>query len=701
MSGNYRGVVKVTGSAIRGWLLDVARPARRVKFDLLIDGQLRGSYVADARRRFLSPRKGSDEDTHGFSIPIRRPWISGSLQNVRLEDPSDPQLRFSMSVRLGPKAHEHFEDHVVSGHGSIGTSDRAPSAARPARHSDDEPETDIRTGANKALLKQIGALSDAELAGLLFAVDRDILLQRFARYEKTGEWERLAAFKRVVMGAPAEQLLTAFGRAAAKAHSHALASRATAAAAAMHPQSFEANYLAGSAKALLGELDEALRYLRAADRLEQDGVRAKREMVVTLAKQLRQDLPVERRAAIREEHVALLRALSTSTDVGTQTKYRVPYATALYSAGRYEEAIQAADAVLAVAPNDTRALMVKARALVARNLIGEAHALYERILDLEPAHRGARVNLRILTALVEDETGDGERVSVVAAPRLDLARHASFADALGGISHSWIRTAGGGEEDLAGFAAQLAAVAAQRVGCVELRDAGGRIAEFWRKDALIGLAESGLLGSLDDRAALERWKPFYVARPNGDSSRRPTARGLAVLTSRNGTDLYGGGEHFLEDAAEHHARQGYDVVILGTRPDLEGRESVVNGRRAVFVGEQPAHLRKFVLENGVSLVHAISGMGFAAAEALNFTNIAFVYGVHFWNELLGDPERSEYFDDVSGGALVRREFLVILSRATAIYANSRFTQKIIEDGFGVRCPVLYAVPRERALKPLD
>ncbi len=695
MSGNYRGVVKVTGSAIRGWLLDVARPARRVKFNLLIDGQLRGSYIADARRRFLSPRKGSDEDTHGFSIPIRRPWISGSLQNVRLEDPSDPQLRFSMSVRLGPKAREHFEDHVVSGHGSIGAADRVPSAGQAARHSDDEPETEMRAGANKALLKQIGALGDAELAGLLFAVDRDVLVQRFSRYEKTGDWERLAGFKRIVMGAPAEQLLTAFGRAAAKAHNHALASRATAAAAAMHPQSFEANYLAGSAKALLGELDEALRYLRAADRLEQDGVRAKREMAVTLAKQLRQDLPVERRAAIREEHVALLRALSMSNDVGTQTKYRVPYATALYSAGRYEEAIQAADAILAVAPNDTRALMVKARALVARNLIGEAHALYERILDLEPAHRGARVNLRILTALVEDETGDGDRVSVAAARRLDLARQAPLADALAGLSDSWICTASGGENDLAGFVAPLAAVAAQRVGCVELRDAGGRVAEFWRKDALIGLAESGLLGSLDDHAALERWKPFYVARPSA-SARRPAKRGLAVLTSRNGADRYGGGEHFLEDAAEHHVRQGYDVVILGTRPDLEGRESVVNGRRAVFVGEQPAQLRKFVLENGVSLVHAISGMGFAAAEALNFTNIAFVYGVHFWNELLGDPESSEYFDDVSGGALVRREFLVILSRATAIYANSRFTQKIIEDGFGVRCPVLYAVPRERA-----
>lgn len=694
MSGNYRGVVKVSGSAIRGWLLDVARPARRVKFNLLIDGQLRGSYVADARRRFLSPRKGSDEDTHGFSIPIRRPWISGALQNVRLEDPSDPHLRFSMSVRLGPKAHEHFEDHVVSGHGSIGTAERAPAARR--AHSDDEPEAEIRSGANKALLKQIGALGDAELASLLFAVDREILLQRFQRYEKTGEWERLAAFKRVVIGAPVEQLLTSFGRAAAKAHNHALAARVTAAAAAMHPQSFEANYLAGSAKALQGEFDEALRYLHAADRLEQDGVRAKREMAVTLARQLRQDLPVERRAAIREEHVALLRALSSSSDVAIQAKYRVPYASALYSAGRYEEAIQAADAVLAVAPNDTRALMVKARALVARNLIGEAHALYERILDLEPAHRGARANLRILTALVEDETSDVDRVSVLTAPRFDMVSSVSFTDALGGIDQSWICTSAIGEDAVSLFAAQLAAAAAQRVGCIELRDAGGRIAEFWRKDALAGLAESGLLDSLDDRTALARWKPFYVARPAGVLPRRLPSRGLAVLTSRNGADRYGGGEHFLEDAAEHHARQGYDVVILGTRPDLEGQESMVNGRRAVFVGEQPAHLRRFVLENGVALVHAISGMGFAAAEALSFTNVAFVYGVHFWNELLGDPERSEYFDDVSGGALIRREFQVILARATAIYANSRFTQKVIEDGFGVRCPVLYAVPRERA-----
>jgi tetratricopeptide (TPR) repeat protein len=685
MSGQYRGVVKVTGSAIRGWLVDVARPARRVKFDLLIDGHPRGSYIADARRRFLSPRKDADEDTHGFSIPIRKPWISGALQTLRIEAPDDAGLRFSLPVRLGPRAHEHFEDHVVSGQGSIGQNERQAARRAAHHHHDDEPEPDHRAGTNKALLRQIGALSDAELINLLVAIDRDVLMQRVSRYEKTGEWEKLSPFKRAIAGAAGEPLLTSFGRAASKAHSHVLAARVTSAAAALHPASYEAHYLAGTAKVVQGEFDEALRHLRMADKLEKDGVRAKREMALTLAKQLRQDLPVARRAEIREEHIALLRALSASDDLSTHVKYRVPYAMALYAAGRYEEAIAAADAVLATAPNDTRALMVKARALVARNLIGEAHALYERVLELEPSHRGAKVSLRILTTLVEDESRDGDKAGIIAARAIESG--APLTEVLGRMSESWIRI--GGTGGVADLEAQLAPAAAQRVGCVELDGAG----EFWRREALLGLAESGLLEALDDRAALKRWKPFYVARPErpGPAKRR----GLAVLTSRNGADLYGGGEHFLEEAAEHHARQGYDVVILGTRPERAGEEHKANGKRAVFVGEHPAELRRFVLENGASLVHAISGMGFSAVEALAFTNLTFVYGVHFWNELLGDPERSEYFDDVSGGALARREFLVILSRATAIYANSRYTQQIVEEGFGVRCPILYAVPRER------
>lgn len=676
MSGKYRGVLKVTGSTLKGWLIDVARPARRVRFNLVIDGETRGSFVANARRRFFVPRQGAEEDTHGFSIPIRRPWITGTMQDIRFEDPADPDLAVALTAKLGPRAHEHFAEHVHGGHVSIGGQDGRARAA-------DEDDEARPASVNRALLRQIGTLGDAELIALIVALERDVVLERVRRYDKTGDWESLAPFRRAIAGGSAEQLLMALGRGAMKAHNHALAGRVTAAAAAMHPGSFETNYLAGAAKSLHGEFDEAMRYLRAADLLEEGGHQAKREMAIVLQRQLRQDLSIERREAIRTEHLAVLRALAIAPDMGTQVKYRVPYATALYAAGRYDEAIEAANVVLATAPNDTRALMVKARALVARNAIGEAHALYERVLDLDPGHRGAQLNLRILAALVEDEAREheGEKVGVVHHRNLDAA--------LAGPAREWVCVSDTdlSEDELSRrLAPQVGRV--RRLGHVELKGL-----EFWRRDALVGLRESGLIESPRDA---RRYRHLYGQRMNGYGGGHGARRGIAVLASRNGADLYGGGEHFLEDAAEHHARQGYEVVILGTRADLEGQEKVVGGRRAVFIGEEPADLRRFLVENDVALVHAISGLGFAVSEALNYTNIPFIYGVHFWNELLGDPERSGYFDDVSGSALFRREFLVILSRATTVYANSRYTQKLIEDGFGVRCPILYASPKDLA-----
>src|SRR6185312_2884326 len=299
-------------------------------------------------------------------------------------------------------------------------------------------------------------LSDAELAGLLFAVDRDILSERVARYDKTGDWERLVQFRRVLAGPALEQMLIALGRGAIKAHNHTLAARGTGAAAAMFPASFEANFLAGASKAQAGAFDEALVDLRAADRLEEDGVRAKREMALALTKQLRLDLPVEKRAAIREEHLSVLRALATAGDLGARVKYRVPYATALYAAGRYDEAIAAADLVLESAPNDTRALMVKARALVARNQVSEACTLYERVLDFEPSHRGARMSLRILAALIEDEAREQQSGKVAAIHRRRLSFDgAPLAEALGRVAQSWICTSDLGLDDLEAIAARL------------------------------------------------------------------------------------------------------------------------------------------------------------------------------------------------------------------------------------------------------
>lgn len=705
MAGNYRGILKVAGSAFRGWLIDTARPDRRIRFDLVIDGETRGTYAANRRRRFLVRQSGASEDTHGFSIPIRKIWISGEAQRVRIEDPADPSLEMVLTAKLGPAANTHFEDHVVSGQVSIGDGDSAP---RQKHDRVAEEEADHRP-ANKALLKQLAALGDAELAALLAAVDREIVVERLKNHEKSGDWQAASAFRRAMLGPAAGERLTALGRNAMKAHNYGIAARLNTAAAALHPQSFEANLLAGSAKSMQGEFDEALRFLRAADRLEEGTARARRELVTVLARQLRGELSAGRREDARAEHLSLLRGLSSSQDAATRMAYRVPFATALYAAGRYEEAIAASDRILEDSPHDPKALMIKARALVARNQIAEAHALYERILEFDPGHRGAKMNLRVLAALTEDEAGlhDGAGRSVAGLHHFGgpdggtAEKGEALARSLARLPQSWVCTTRGYADDRLPQDLQslLDVNAARRLGYAEIGLSDGRRLEFWRRDALLGLAESGLLTSLDDSVALNRWKPFYGTREHAETTPRATRRGVAALISRNGAELYGGGEHFLENVAEHHAEQGFEPVIVGTRPELKGEERSLNGYRCIFLGDTPSEIRRFLLENEVSLVHAISGVGFSVAEALNFTNVPFVYGVHFWNELLGDPQQSGYFDDVTGASRSRHEFRLILSRATAIYANSRYTQKIIEEGFGVRCPIVYAVPRERVRKP--
>jgi tetratricopeptide (TPR) repeat protein len=694
MSGKYRGFLKVAGSSLRGWLVDTTKPARRVRFNLIIDDELRGTFTADRKRQTLFRRNLSDEDTYGFTIPIRKPWISGKPQLIRLEDPGEAALDFSLRAKLGPSAHTHFAENVVGGQASLG--ERAAQAS--ARDLDDEHEPTIRAGeASRALLKQIAQLGDGELVHLLSSVERDVVLARMARHDKAGDWQSVQAFRRLLMGGPSEQTLLQFGRSAMAAHNLALAARVSVAAAVLHPQSLDANLLAGSVKSLQGEFDEAMRYLRLAERMEKDGVRAKREMVVALGKQLRGELSVARREEIRAEHLALLGELGTSGDALIQAKYRVPYATALFAAGRYGETIAAADAVLALVPNDTRALMIKARALVATNAIAEAHLLYEQVLDIEPAHRGARTNLRILAALAEDEADQhaGPRHTFVHVRRLPPASEGHSFDTplakrLAQVPQRWICTTAPDLDDEAALA-QLASLEPhreRRMGCLDVLLPDGRRFEFWHRGALIGLAESGLIDALDDEA-LKRWKPYYGARRRAEGG----ARGVAALMSRHGASMYGGGEHFLEQAAEHHARQGFEPVIVGA----SGREGQgggrVNGWRSLFLGDTPAELRRFFLENDVALVHAISGLGFAVAEALAFTNIPFVYGVHFWNEMLGGGEHTRHFDDVTGQPLFRREFQLILARATAVYANSEYTQRLIEEGFGVRCPVVFATPR--------
>lgn len=657
MAGEYRGALKVAGSTLKGWLVDTKRPTRRVRFNLIIDGQFRGTFVANRRRiSFVRKKKETVEDTHGFSLPIRRAWITGEQQSIRIEDPTSSALDLSLTAKLGPAPNENFEDHIVSGQVALGARDRG-AIAHPEERAEEAQESDTRqSNPARQLLKKIEALSDADLAALMTAIERDILADRIGRYERAEDWQSASAFRRLFLGGSFENLLLAFGRSALKAHNHATAVRVLTGAAALFPQSFEANYRAGIAMSLHGELDSALAFFRTANLQDENDPRAKHEMVALFGKMLRNPASPDQRAAMQAEHLDLLGALIVSENAGIRARYRVPFAAALFAAGRYDEAIAIVDGVLAAAPNDVRALVMRAKLHVARNDVAEARTIYEHVLELDRDNAAARLGLKGLSGLAA--------VSRTAEREVD----------------SWVCVGKAGEPDLEtrrDFGRKIEAAS----GYVQIAAPGNQKLDFWRSEVLTDLRDSGLIRDGESEGRLARWKDAYSAQRRASSSNP-----VAVVYDADDSE----GERFAESAAAHHAREGAEAIIMGARAGAGLQEAAANGSRHPCVRKAPADIRRFLLENDVSLVHAISGAGPVVAEAIRFTNIAFICGLHF-GEMV--PPTGELVP-AGKGVYSRQDLVSVFERAGSVYTNSHIAQKFLETDFGIRCPVISGVPQD-------
>jgi tetratricopeptide (TPR) repeat protein len=662
MAGKYRGGLKVAGSTLRGWLVDTSRPARRVRFRLIIDNAFQGTFVANRRRTSFVRRKSETaEDTHGFSIPIRRAWISGAPQAIRLEDPDDRELDLSLTARLGPAPNQNFDEHVVGGHIALGARDRA--LVQPA----EEPAEDARRGVRfrdpaQQLLKKISALSDADLAALILAIERDILLDRIGRYDRAEDWQSASAFRRLFVGGPFENLLVAFGRSALKGHGHALAARILTAAAALFPQSFEASYQAGVANALQGEFEESVRLLRAADELEEGtAARARQELVGVLARMLRVAMPASQHAELRAQQLDLLGTLSASENQGLRARYKVPFAAALYASGRYDEAVAAADEVLAAAPNDIKALLVRAKSLIARNDVVEARGIYEQILELDRDNAAARLGLRALAGLVAAGKPQSPGVKRAAIQAPDDWVCVNGADSLA-VDHR----------------SMLQGNRTRSLGYVRIAANDGRNADYWRSEVLDGLCESGLIRGNSDLQSLRRWKGIY-------GSRRPGSSANLAAVMFGADDLAEDEERFLRAAAEHHAREGFRPILVGVRAGM-GRHQAANGGLAdIHVGAAAPDIRRFLLEAEVGLAHAISDVSIGTAQAVRFTNMIFICGLHPHGAARPAPGADR---PVIGPNFSSQEIFSVFERADAIYAGSPSMQRAVEEEFGVRCPIV-------------
>jgi tetratricopeptide (TPR) repeat protein len=517
----YRGEIKVQGRTLRGWIANPGDPAERVPFDLVIDGEARGHYLADRPYQALERHTAFGDGAHGFMLQLDRDWISGSVQNVVLSV-EGAASGVELHAVLGPESRSYFDDSAMPPDG-------------PRQKSKEE------------------SLAHAEL----------------------GECRRL-----------------------------------------------------------------------------------------------RRSAPTEsERAKHRDRYFEILDGLSRTDTRENGWRHSLLLGREWYDAGHFDKAIAVADRVLSSEADNSRALMTKGRGLVALNRSGEAHAIFTRVHAAEPKNSAAKFYERITRALASGTPGTEALSlgSVVLDDSGNMAGQGDFADRLAQLPFDWVRFT----HDVKDYEHRTHAVTAlnlplrHQVGCVQLGD-NGRQLTYWRRDALAGLAESGLIKRLEGEGGPARWAKAFVSTRDRRTLDAGNGKRKAVLVSPTRSPDSGDIDAFFVDMTAQYAAMGYDTAVVHA--------------------DSAAELRKRVLEDSITLVHAVSGAGYTAADALAWTNIAFVYGVHAWRDVLGDAAGNHPLDD-AGVPRPRPEFDYILSRASSIYAYSARMRDIVEQCFDVRCPI--------------
>ncbi|MFH5925794.1 glycosyltransferase [Roseomonas xinghualingensis] len=438
-----------------------------------------------------------------------------------------------------------------------------------------------------------------------------------------------------------------------------------------------------------------------------------------------------KRTALLEESTALLQAaILADPKQGPGTYLRA--ARNLFDLRRFSEALLETDRLLALKPDFVDALMLRGQIFLAQNRVRDALAVAERVIQIDPGHQGATYQLRSLRTLVEDDSADnagtvvilsidssngligGSCVALIAGqvqqtPISGTSVGAHPLQALGALSAEWVLLNASGSAPpvlSADWLSRLREKGFRWCGRLLIADDAGIPVELWRRDLLVGFAEAGLAFSLAELPEVTSRNRALTStidltsrqlQPASDraGSRVAQKRGTVVVMSKHGIIKFGGGEQFLDSMAEHYKDMGFDPVIVGTRPEMVGQSGVEGGRAFCFVDETPAALRRYFLEVQPTLVHVLSGLGYQVAAALEYLDIPFVYGVHFWRDCLGQVEGDmRFFLDLDRNPVPRPAFRYVLQQAASVYSNSEYTQAVLEECFHARTPIIYSLPRD-------
>ena len=681
----------IAGGRLKGWIVDPADASRAMVFDLLVGRASVGRFIADQPSPPAPARYGGGR--HGFSLVVRPEWRIGSRHDVALKLASGEMLSVSKTRVAAPAIPVDAPDVVIPFPSPASSEDKA-------------------TG---RLIGAIHALRGGDVSAAMLVrehLEERIVrpLARAAHAEK--RWRDVIALGSLLAPSPGG----AFDLVQLVAHAHLIEDEPAAAHVllAAHAEANEANgewlRLLSLALAKLNRVTEALPPIRQAVEINPRSMLYRRTLAATLVRLVRsgQHRP-EARVEILEEALAEYEAAAALVR-RPPSAVLLPAAQILVDLGRFPEALDRVELVLAKEPDRIAALIAKSRALIALGDIAGALVIARRVLALQPDHQTALYQVRTLEAAADEFTVEAEpRIAMFGldgagliasltgfdgepVPLPDVVAKLEF-----GGAGDWLVIA----ENAVDRRELVIALKAAPPWCGRFEVARGAVDTplvAWRGELLVALAQSGLIERTETLPEALTGLASIVASAGGSAppiARDPSPRnGPAICMSRHGVHRFGGGEAFLDSMADHYQALGHEPIIVGARSGQVIESGIADGRRFAAIDGSVDAIRRFVVEQRPAVVHVLSGLGFEVAHALRYLDVPFIYGVHFWRDCLGATEGTDrYFANGDRDPIARKTFAMVIERAAAVYSNSVYTRGVLEQAFGIRTPIVYSLPR--------
>ncbi len=422
----------------------------------------------------------------------------------------------------------------------------------------------------------------------------------------------------------------------------------------------------------------------------------------------------ENRAILPEAERALLTAANLEKKSPAPCRELAQF---LLGNNRIEDAVHWAKQAILRNEKDLGAWIDLTRVCVRANRIEEALEAANKSVEIAPNDDTAKFNLRLISRL--SEAKDNSKLigltiikigahninSQYSSETLEINKENEFVDSVAVSKNCWIAIDFGSGIDEKAHRELVDVGGFEWAGIVK-NSANPNIVVL-RRELVLSLIQAGIItrhtrvkSVLDIVMRCARTSDIANQKLDIESPSNYLQK-TALLFSQYGIRKFGGGEHFLQQMAQIYKELGFNVLIVGTDPNFTGQEGEENGIRYKYIEKTTADFTRLVFDENAFVCHMISGLAFEVTSAARHFNTSIIHGIHFWRDVMVPPSPSNgYYPDVDlelpGG---RPEFSGVIRDSEAIYANSQFTREVVEKLHGANLPIIYSLPDPIEIEP--